>query len=171
MEDFFQILIILIFIIGSIVSSMRKKKKQQAKKPLPVPVESKANSKQQKQKRSAEILEELMGLKVNLPEPPQKEAPQVYSENSDSDVDTWDPTKEFEVKNDDGYSNYQQKTNAKKAEFDLDRNKYRAFKEEIILPNKIKKPAKKLNLFTNNSNLKDYIIIQEILNKPKSYRR
>lgn len=169
MEDFFQIIIILVFIISSIVSSMRKKKKQQTKKPLPVKVEKKTNTTQQKS--SADILEELLGFKVNLPEPQKQEAPPVYSENSYNDVDTWDPTKEFEDKNDNGYSDYQEKITAKKAEFDLDRNKYKAFKEEILLPKTIKKPTKKLNLFTNQSNLKDYIIIQEILNKPKSYRR
>jgi len=169
MEDFFQIIIILVFIISSIVSSMRKKKKQQAKKTFPVKVESKTNS--QQQKSSADILEELLGFKVNLPEPQKQEAPPVYAESSQADVDTWDPEKEFSDKNADGYNDYQEKINAKKVEFDLDRNKYKAFKEDITLPIMIKKPVHKKNLFTKQTNLKDYIIIQEILNKPKAFRR
>ena len=78
---------------------MNKKKKQQQKNKgtqIPTSVMLKPQCSKKKQKTSAEILEEMLGLKIELPEPPKKEAPKSYSENLERSGETWDPAKEFE---------------------------------------------------------------------------
>lgn len=177
MEDFIEILFILIFIISSIVSSMRKKKKKKpanVKKSSSRPMTTAPQNRVKSQKSSADILEQMLGLKLNLPEPPQKEAPTVYSEDSYQDDSTWDPAKEYDsMESTEGSSNYEDRISAKKSEFRQDKEKHKAFKSlETKVP--LISPVKKSNfskLFSEQNNLKDFIIIQEILNKPKALRR
>ncbi len=175
MEDYFQIIFIAIFIISSIISSLNKKKKKQAKM-----AEAKSTNLTQEtvsdvvqQKPANKMLEELLGFKVEIPEPPKRDAPVNYSENYDNT--SWDPTKEYEdkisVKSQDGVSDFQAINDAKKDQVSRDRLKYQAFKEEKVVPRAIKKDTLAKKLFASQSNLKDYIIIQELLNKPKSLRR
>jgi len=172
MEDLFQILFILIFIVGSIVSSMRKKKKKEQNKQTntmqPKNIKTQ-ESNTKKQKSSAELLEELLGLKVQLPEPQAKEAPMVYSE--EDRIETWDPAKEFEDSAEIKNSTYKEKTIAKKIEFNQDRKRYKAFSKSVSPTRTFKKSTTVQRLFSNPTDLKDYIIVQEILNKPKALRR
>lgn len=172
MEDIFQILFILIFVISSIVSSMKKKKKTAEKKQIPKPSPVQANRAENPipKKTSAEVLEEMFGLKVNIPEPYKNEAP-AYSDDVIPSPSTWDPTKEYEEIYDDGTSEYQSNISAKKDEFQQNKNKHRAFVNDSASSKKRKIEGKINKLFTSRSDLKDYIIIQEILNKPKSLRR
>ena len=176
MEDYFQIIFIAIFIISSIISSLNKKKKKQAKM---AETESTNLSRTtvpaaRPQKPANKMLEELLGFKIDIPEPPQREAPVNYSENYD-EHSSWDPTKEFEekvnLKTQDGESDFQTKNDAKKNQISKDRLKYQAFKEEIVKEKPLKLKTNKEKILTSQSNLKDYIIIQELLNKPKALRR
>lgn len=169
MEEIFQIVLIAVFIISSIISSINKKKKQQAKASkadqsnLPnknVPIAA-------QQKPANKMLEELLGFKIEIPEPPKREAPVNYSENET----TWDPTKEYETIANDGVSDYQTKNTAKKDQISHDRIKYKAFKDEPAKVKYVPKNITKEKIFSSNSNLKDYIVIQELLNKPKALRR
>jgi len=177
MEDLFQIIFILIFILGSIASSMKKKKKkqQQMKKTPRRPVgESTAKPpmpSNKKQKSSAEMLEEMFGLKVELPEPPKKEAPKIYSEETIDVTPTWDPAKEYEDTIEELQVDYKDRISARKSEFREEKKKHEAFKKERIIPKRVKKSSKTRKLFTSQTNLKDYILVQEILNKPKALRR
>lgn len=173
MEDLFQILIIIFFIVSSIASSMKKKKKQQSKKTTSFPQQSeKPNTIAKKQKSSAEVLEEMFGFKLELPEPQKTEAPYKYSEENYSD--TWNPESDFEEFSTEGKSDYAEKITEKKNELTNDKQKHRAFKDENLQISKnsqIEPQSKFSKLFAQQSNLKDYIIIQEILNKPKALRR
>lgn len=176
MEDYFQIIFIAIFIISSIISSLNKKKKKQAKM-----AETESTKLPQKtvpvarpQKPVNKMLEELLGFKIEIPEPPKREAPVNYSENYDDDT-SWDPTKEFEdkvnLKYQDGESDFQAKNAEKKNQASQDRIKYKAFKEGIVKEKPFKKKTNKEKILSSHSNLKDYIVIQELLNKPKALRR
>lgn len=175
MEDLFQIIIIVFFILSSIASSMRKKKKQDAKKQQkinykPTPVQTKKNGKvaEKKQKSSSELLEEILGLKIDYPEPPPKEVPAFKPEKAN---DTWDPAADYEEINEDGVSDYKDKVSVKKTEFVQSKKKHKAFKKVKPVKKNIDKPTVADRLFAQQKNLKDYIIIQEILNKPKALRK
>jgi hypothetical protein len=171
MEDYIQIIFIAIFIISSIISSMnKKKKKQQAKMAKSMPTERQPVAANVKKKSSSQILEEILGLKIEIPEPPKKGAPVVSSNYGESNT-TWDPTKEYEDISDDGYSNYENKISQKKAEYLINSNKHKAFKDDVVKVKPTQKNIYKEKIFSNNSNLKDYIVIQELLNKPKALRR
>jgi hypothetical protein len=171
MEDYFQIIFIAIFIISSIISSMnKKKKKQQAKMAKSMPTKRQPVAANVKKKSSSQILEEILGLKIEIPEPPQKEAPVVYSNYGESNT-TWDPAKEYDDITDDGYSNYENKISQKKAEYLKDSTKHKAFKDDVVKVKPTQKNIYKEKIFTNQSNLKNYIVIQELLNKPKALRR
>ena len=174
MEDYFQIIIIAIFIISSIISSINKKKKQQAaKNNVPdIPSGSNAASKptiKKKQKTSSEILEEMLGFKIEIPEPQKKEAPPIYAENDG--YSSWDPSEEYEKVENSGLNNYQDKILAKKTDLEADKNKHKAFKDIVKKPKKNKAAKTKEKLFADKTSLKDYILIQEILNKPKALRK
>lgn len=169
MEDLFQIILIAVFIISSIVSSMSKKKKQQAKaakkdqstlprKNAPIATQQKSTNK---------MLEELLGFNIDIPEPPKQEAPVNYSETEN----TWDPSREYEEQVQDGVSDYQSKNAEKKDQISQERIKYKAFKNAPTKVKSVKKNIIRQKLFSSQSNLKDYIVIQELLNKPKALRR
>lgn len=169
MEDLFQIIFIAIFIISSIISSLNKKKKQQAKAAKMERAESpqKQTSVQREQKPANKLIEELLGFKIDIPEPPKKEAPISYSEDSG----TWDPTSEYESQVQDGVSDYQAKNAEKKDQIALERTKYQAFKENVVKKSVVEKKDIKKKIISSKSNLKDFIVIQELLNKPKALRR
>ena len=175
MEDLFQIIFILIFILGSIASSLSKKKKQRQAKnkaqPIPVREPESAASKKKPAKTTSQVLEEILGMKIELPEPQKYEAPRDFSEDSIA-TKTWDPTKEFEVKTNDGESDYEGKITEKKSEFLEARKKHSAFKKEEKVKVKDFIEVSGIDkLFSKEANLKEYIKVQEILNKPKALRR
>ena len=184
MEDLFQILIILIFIIGSIISSLNKKKKRQKVKMQkesnnPVVPDKRErvtpNISQENQKSSSDILEEMFGLKIKLPEPQSDEAPIDYSESMTEEEETWDPAKDYEGVNDPIRKvriekNYDLKDSEKKTELLADKEKHRAFKKDKKSETLLYSIARQ-KLFSEEANLKEYIIVQEILNKPKALRK
>jgi hypothetical protein len=122
-----------------------------------------------KKKSSADILEEMFGMKIELPEPQEAEAPKNYSENVKEE--TWDPVKEFDEVYEKPESDYELKNTAKKSELSANSQKHRAFKEEKIDADTLVDVLGVQKLFSKQANLKDYIKVQEILNKPKALRR
>ena len=174
MEDLFQIIIIAVFIISSIVSSLNKKKKQQKKnKGMQIPTQRdvKTTVPKKKQKTSAEILEEMLGLKIELPEPPKKEAPKSYSKDLESSGETWDPANDFRDYSEENFTRAKDKEVYKSTLTSDNKNKSRLSKEEKKAVQSKSEPTKIQKLFADQSNLKNYILIQEILNKPKALRR
>lgn len=174
MEDLFQIIIIVIFILSSIVSSMNKKKKQQQKNKsnkLPSQTDVQNSKPKKKQKTTAEILEEMLGLKIELPEPPVKEAPKSYPEGLERSAETWDPANDFKDYSEENLSRAKDKEVYKSSLTSEDKNKFRLSKEEIKHVRSKAQPTKIQKLFSDQSNLKKYILIQEILNKPKALRK
>ena len=191
MEDLFQIIIIVIFIATSILSSIKKKKKAEAssaQKPKPRPIQNRVETKNipQKQKTGAEILEQILGFKLEIPEPPKKEAPNTSYDNVESydTVDsydkansydsTWNPEESYKNKTAQKVSEYQRKSDAVKDQLLIDKQKYKSnfgeVKDEDISKESISERSKILKLMSERENLKDYIIISEILNKPKALR-
>jgi len=175
MEDLFQILFILFFIITSIVSSMRKKKKRQQAKTVPKSQPLKTEATYKKQKSSSEILEEILGIKIEKPEPQPQEVPTFqsspYTSSYQGGNETWDPTSEYEETSEEGTSTYKEKMEAKKSEITQDKKKHKAFQENKVIHKKKIHPNKFAKLFSKKSDLKKYIIIQEVLNKPKALQR
>ncbi|MCP5063843.1 MAG: hypothetical protein GY936_15450 [Ignavibacteriae bacterium] len=176
MEDFFQILIFIIFIVSSIISSKNKKKKkkqqqQKQKATVPSSMPSNAKSKQPtKQKTQQELFEELFGIKTK-PTPP----PVVYEEEAveDSVYQTWNAEDDFkQTKHNDDYS-YKEKDQQRKSLIEESKAAYKSFETHSTLTT-IKKPRPKNKLqkiFSNPSNLKEYIVVNEVLKKPKALRR
>lgn len=171
MEDLFQIIIIVIFILSSIVSSMKKKKKAQNKASRK-PVKNKNPELSKNKKSSSDILEEILGMKIELPEPQPVEVPVNYSEDSTEQENTWDPEKDYAVTNNNSEIDYKDVIKAKKSELLEDKLKYKATSKSEVYFSQVKpKITKAQKLFSNASSLKDYIIIHEILDKPKALRR
>lgn len=176
MEDFFQILIFVIFIVSSIISSRNKKKKKQQQKQKTAMASSIPSNKKSKhptkQKTQQEIFEELFGIKTTSSVPP----PVVYEQEEkveDSVYQTWNAEDDFnQTKHNDDYS-YKEKDQKRKALIEESKAAYKSF-EKHSASNTIKKPRPKSKLqkiFSNPSNLKEYIVLSEVLGKPKSLRR
>lgn len=175
MEDFIQILVIVIFILSSLASSFKKKKKSQkvpgSSKQIPQQKPGVANTNEPKKKSTEQILEELLGLKVDLPEPQPREAQPSYAEEQ-----TWDPSKEFyenENIDNDVKNSYRDIVKDKKAELKKGSLKHRAFKDSpsIVSPHSKRGKSKARKLIENQNSLKDLVVINEILNKPKALRK
>ena len=186
MEDIFQIAIIVIFIVSSIISSLNKKKKAEqqagnAKSKIPNP--KVPNPISSDQKSSKNVLEELFGFKLEIPEPQQKEAPNNSYDNStaydnldsydqaDSYDSTWSPEESYDVKNNEGRSDYASINLAKKEQLSSDKEKYQSFKKEETSKSNLFKPNRIKSIFADKSHLKDYVVIQDVLNKPKALRK
>ncbi len=176
MEDFFQILIFIVFIVSSIISSRNKKKKkrqqQQQKTNTPTSVPTTIKNRQPtKEKTPQEILEELFGIKTNPPLPPP-----VYKEEvkvEDSVYETWNAEDDFtQTKHNDDYS-YKEKDKRRKALIEQSKAAYTTYKKHSTssVKKKSRTQTKLQKIFSNPSNLKEYIVINEILAKPKALRR
>jgi hypothetical protein len=152
----------------------KKKKRQKAEAGQSTPVSTTTEPEPvqaKKEKSSAEILEEMFGMKIQLPEPQEVEAPPSYGEKFEDEPETWDPTKEYEqAEKKTKKIEYESKVKAKKTELSASSEKHRAFKDEIE-PEQVLKSLGVKKLFSQQTNLKDYIKVQEILNKPKALRR
>ena len=113
----------------------------------------------------------MLGLKIELPEPRIPEVPVDYSENT-IEHKTWDPAKEYAEVETEGVSDYRDKVSVKKSEILNARKKHTAFhKENNIDLQQVVEASGISKLFSKEANLKDYIKVQEILNKPKALRR
>ncbi len=187
MEDIFQIAIIVIFIVSSIISSLKKKKKNEQKPTGTTHVPSgnaSAIPASKSQSSSKSVLEEILGFKIDIPEPPQKEAPNSSYENSasydnidsydntDSYDTSWNPEESYGVKESEGRSDYVSINLAKKEQLSSAKEKYHSFKkEEDISISKKLKPNRIKRIIADKNNLRDYFVIQDLLNKPKALRK
>jgi hypothetical protein len=175
MEDFLQFAVFLLFIIISIASSIKKKNKNQTFTKTKIDASKRnyrANSVSTQQKSGSKILEDILGFKFELPEPQKPEVP-TYSPKqiklpkySEHDFET-----EYEKINEDGVSDYYEKEIAEKTELISEKVKHQVFKSKSNFENNEKLRHKIHTLISDKSNLNNYIIIQEILNKPKALRR
>ncbi len=199
MEDAIQIIIFILFFIFSIISSKNKKKKQQKIKRQANPPSGKIYKQQTQQNKQQDIFEELFGLKPKPQVPPVGTATEA-NKQKESGYKTWYAEDDFKPKrHNDNYS-FKEKDEELKQEFaeediehDVFRIKRKSNFEEDIKKTKEKLTKEKLEhgaliknkqnltkntvenkyqkLFQNPSTLKDYIIVSEILNKPKALRR
>ncbi len=202
MEDFFQILIFIVYIIIMIISANKKRKKKAQKQKVGFPASSKSGATNlphvKKQKSQQEIFEELFGIKPK-PATTQAETTKQTAKVETSTYKTWYAEDDFKPKkHNDNYS-FRKKDKFEKEEFQEEslehdvfyvrkKNKFKEkaqkTKEQLeqerlahkaIKESKLKKKEPKKNkyqkLFDNPSTLKDYIVISEILNKPKALRR
>ncbi len=201
MEDTIQIIIFILFFIFSIISSKnknKKKKQQKIKRQVNQP-SGKIYKQQTQQNKQQDIFEELFGLKPKPQVPPTGVVTDV-NKQKESGYKTWYAEDDFKPKrHNDNYS-FKEKDEELKQEFaeeeiehDVFRIKRKSnFKEDIkktkekLEKEKLEYEALKGNkqnltrnivknkyqkLFQNPSTLKDYIIVSEILNKPKALRR
>ncbi|MCB0743062.1 MAG: hypothetical protein KDC67_04100, partial [Ignavibacteriae bacterium] len=88
---------------------------------------------------------------------------------------TWNPEESYKNKTEQVVSDYQRKSDAVKDQLILDKQKYKSnfgeIKNEVIREESVSERSKILKLMSEKENLKDYIIISEILNKPKALRK
>jgi hypothetical protein len=176
MEDFVQILVIILFIIISIASSKKKKSKQQTfTKPKVSPNRQNVNfnRKAVTQNNKSNILEELFGLKLPEMEPQNTEVPNYKSTpayNSYQKLSA-DAEAEYERENEDGVSDYYEKETKEIFDRNSEKEKHQAFKTRTVENIEEQINSKIHKIFSDRSDFKNYIIIQELLNKPKALRR
>jgi len=181
MDNIIEIIVFL-FIIYSIFGSFFGKKKTQQKNNNRIPgnnptegVPKRTSSRQD----NLETLEELFGFKLPRTEDPFPQ--QQSTKNSNSESNTWDPEKEFYTK-----LNVREKSTKKPVEKSIPNISFDKLnpielrkKKQIVKPETRKKEKsfyhnrssdirKKVN---NPESIKEFIIISEILNKPKALRR
>lgn len=186
MDNFFEILIYLLIII-SFLSGLFKKKDKKKRPPLQRPqtqdtVDGEPIAVQTPQKEEYDILKEIedffkVGDEKNETKPQQTSLPESegkinYKEHIDSDqwhqptasehkyTDVW-KKKENEVKA--NKSKIDSEIEQQAVEFEKHLKRSKSLKSEIS--NKIKERLK------NPASLKDYVVIAEIMGKPKAFRR
>lgn len=175
MDNFAEILFFILFIIISLLSGRKKKSKSKSNKKSTLNKNQDVGYKKKVTQSSnrSNILEELLGIKLPEQEPQKPEVPDytpsneyvAYNKLSKEDEE------KYEIENADGVSDYYNVENNEKNELESEKEKHRAFKTKTnftdieILKNEIH------SLIADRSNLQNYIIIQEILNKPKALRK
>lgn len=180
MDSIFEYLILLFFIFSIIQSIFSKRKKEKARK-QGQPVE-KTPKKAKKPEKPQDILEELFGIKIPKPEEAEsadvKREPEPYSSRDSSDPNTWDPSAEYE---DVPRSEPQMEKTGNKYEYGQDIDELiRKSREslESLAEVKIEAADKEViserllkfrRMLRDPKKLQDFIIIQEVLNKPKAF--
>ena len=195
-SNLFEYLIIIFFIVSALQSFFGKKKKKQTdRRDRDETAKTQSTQPQrqvEKRKESTQdILEQLFGLKI----PDQTESQKKYPSDRNTEAigpggykeTSWNPEEEFEDSVDVESVRYQQKnieseyvdTNAqleariKKAKESMKRLPTTIEVEEVggyseettAFVNRIK------NNISNPDSIREYILVSEILNKPKAYRR
>lgn len=177
MEDYIQIIIIIIFILSALSS---KKKKDKSKIPplvKPMKMPQSVNKNIDYQNTGTKILENILGFKLELPEPQKTQVPVNYSENLPSldnkkvEYEDYDDEKGLEEINEGTEENYTEKYLAHKTQINAAKEKRQLFKGQNISIHEQKKINRFAKLLEDKNNLKNYIIIQEILSKPKALRK
>ncbi|MFH1197586.1 MAG: hypothetical protein V1720_17940 [bacterium] len=184
MDNLFDVLIVIFFVV-SIFGSLFKKKKPQHQQQMPQRSQTPDTGRQLPKKRDAEILQDLFGLK--LPQPvPEPAKPKYDTRNLGNEV-SWDPEKEFK----EPVSVEQQASvESKPAKYydipDVNYDKlvveYQALEKAAYkVPESASADSEKLELSQHGidvkrlikkpGNLNDLIIISEILKKPLAFRR
>ncbi|MGD8780108.1 MAG: hypothetical protein PVH88_14230 [Ignavibacteria bacterium] len=181
MDNIFELLVIL-FLIFSAFSSILSKKKKQRKE-----MEKKTSSPVPSSKKSKDIFEELFGLK--FPEENEETIETVSYKTEEEN--TWDPESEFlggtkpsqpktrqiekkSSKIESQYKpswqqvNYDKLTRSEIKELDKETTLKEFSKTKVSVNKKALEIKTKLNSPTT---IREYILISEILNKPKALRR
>ncbi len=180
MEDFIQIIIVIIFILSAISSSRKKKDKSNIPtydKPKPAKPNFGINKSGSLQKTGTQALEEILGFKLEIPESQKTEIPNYSTDNLPSlesknlDYENYDTEKSLDEIDKGTEINYTENYLNRKSEISALKEKHSTFKEKP----KVEHPKLKSNRFTKlldeKDNLKNFVIFNEILNKPKALRR
>lgn len=195
MDNLFEYLIILFFIFSILQSFLGKKKKQQQQRQQQSQTTSSttSTSKEKKQESTSDILEQLFGLKI------LEESKSTSRSSSDRNAEvldpvgyhetTWNPEEDYEDSIGIETVRYSKKrSEAKQTEFidpvkSLEKKISDAKKSMAKLPDSIeveelseseysssfvKNIRKKI---ANPESIREYILVSEILNKPKAHRR
>lgn len=173
MDNFFELLILLVFVLSGLNSLFGKKKKQEENKNEKVLNEDgtkKVPSPNKKRQSNKELFEELFGIPS---QPTSKNDP--FEENFENvkntnQEETWDPVAEFENKPKEIYTPKVSISESKKVK-EIPESQYS--KNETTRKNlEINKKAIELrSIIINNKSVKNSLIIAELLNKPKALRR
>ncbi|MBK8946566.1 MAG: hypothetical protein IPM32_15020 [Ignavibacteriae bacterium] len=180
MEDFLQIIIVIIFILSAISSSRKKKdksnipnsEKQKLSKPNFEP-----NKNRNLPKTGTQVLEEILGFKLELPESQKSEIPNYSTDNLPTlesrnlDYENYDSEKSLEEINDGNEDNYSEKYLTHKSEIKSLKEKHSSFKDKVIIGQEKNQPNRFAKLLEEKNNLKNFIVVQEILSKPKALRK
>ncbi len=195
MDNLFEYLIILFFIFSILQSFLGKKKKQQQQRQQQSQTTSSttSTSKEKKQESTSDILEQLFGLKI----PEESKSTSRSSSDRNAEVldpvgyheTTWNPEEDYEDSIGIETVRYSKKrSEAKQTEFidpvkSLEKKISDAKKSMAKLPDSIeveelseseysssfvKNIRKKI---ANPESIREYILVSEILNKPKAHRR
>lgn len=180
MEDFIQIIIIIIFILSAISSSKKKKDKGKTPplvKPTQLPQNMNKNKNIDLQNAGTKILENIFGFKLELPEPQKTQVPVNYSDDIPSldnkrvEYVDYDEEKGLEEINEGTEDNYTEKYLAHKSQINAAKEKRQSFKVQNKSIHDLKSVNRFAKLMKEKNSLKNYIIIQEILSKPKALRK
>ena len=164
MEDAIQIVFFIIFFIFSILSSKNKNKKKKTNVPVQ-PAKTKQNKSSQT-KTQQEIFEDLFGLKTEHDTQPVV----IDTEPTTSSYKSWYAGDNYNKTNYDDASSFKEKVQKTKEQLEKEKLEHEALKQKIKSTH-IVKQNKYQKLLLNSSTLKEFIIISEILNKPKALRR
>jgi hypothetical protein len=182
MDNIFELLIFL-FVIYSVVSSIFKQKKQPNKKnPQTYQDYNKGDEVEAPMKKNDEVLEELFGFKI--PKDYQQKTQPQPKKNESLETSSWDPESEFdkkirtretltkrEVEKINKIPNFSMEQITK-----LEAKAKKKIKDDILFkPATVKKDTNKRNtLITDklrdSTNLRDAVILTEVLKKPKALR-
>ena len=169
MDSFFDYIIILIIIISLLNSIFGKKKKPEQKK-----TEGEIRPESQKKKQdSVDILEQLFGI------PSEKKEPEYYGEK-DKEIETWNPEAEFN-KTDVKPPPVVETLTKEPSRFErLQSVEFTPLKEnrhtDLLYTEKakiIKRNIRReeiINRLKNPKTIRDYILVSEILGKPKALK-
>ena len=166
MDNFFDYIIIFIIIISLLNSIFGKKKKQEQQKE-----EGNVEPASQKKKQDAvDILEQMFGI------PTEKKEPEYYGE-TDNDSQSWDPAAEFgEAEKVPAVETTKKESTRfermQSAEFTpLDKNKdYSVLETDVKKSTKSNKRKREIiSKLRNPKTIRDYILVSEILGKPKAF--
>jgi len=168
MDNFFDYIIILFLIYGVFKSLVGKKKKTGDESK----VEDLQTSQTPSQERRRTVLEEILGVPPIEPDPVEPESvPKSYQEV----YSTWDPEQEFSKKKKPG-PQFQQEIQVQKQ---TPRGLVQDAPEKInqVLPFEKIENSKELDKVNeirekllNPSDIRDYVLVSEILNKPKAFQ-
>lgn len=168
MDSFFDYIIIFVIIISILNSIFGKKKKQEQ-----VKTEGEFKPASEKQKHDAvDLLEQMFGI------PSQKKEPEYYGE-SDDNTQTWNPEDEFgetspkpapvietTKKEISKYEKYQS-TDFKPLDYHKKINMIDYDKTQ--LSEQSKKQKELIKKLKNPKSLRDYVLVSEIISKPKAF--
>ena len=187
MDNILEYIVFIFFLISILNGIFGKKKKQQQKAKAERELRQKSDAaKSVPEKKSQDILEELFGLKMN-PDERMDSKQAAFDKNLSTKLeaekfqrdDTWDPEDEFkEVDYSSGEMTHKEFT---PEAYQPVKQSYKPV-QRIRASEKYHSTAKKVELNTNKrreaikkklndpQTIRDYIIVQELLNEPKAFR-